>query len=419
LSPTVWRLVPAFLSVVLISACSRPVIELDLITPNQGTDREIAEDLAAFASEHSRVHIRLIPEPAGGQAILDALEEGYGDIAFASNDQPWREDVTTILPLYPTVLHMVVREELLEREFVDMIRGAKIFAGPAGSASRLLVQNILSDLSIDSEEVRYLAPEDGVPPDVVVIYAAIQPGRVREQMKDLPLSYRMLPFGEPADIGSGGNIDRVTLLNPRVRPFVIPVGTYGDVTPEPIVTVAVDKLLVSRADLSDPAAHDLIEEIFRMRPGLSGRKPSIFASLSEDFDPNGHTFALHPGARAYLDRNEPSWAERYSGIGEVLVGLMVALVSGSFAAVNIYNRKRKNRIDVFYKQVFAELERIDKSSSTADRQAAVDRLRELQKSAFDMLVKEKLAADESFRIFITLSNDAIDELTGATPRRGI
>jgi hypothetical protein len=34
----------------------------------------------------------------------------------------------------------------------------------------------------------------------------------------------------------------------------------------------------------------------------------------------------------------------------------------------------------------------------------------LQDRAYDMLIHEKLAADESFRIFITLSNDIIAEL---------
>jgi hypothetical protein len=46
----------------------------------------------------------------------------------------------------------------------------------------------------------------------------------------------------------------------------------------------------------------------------------------------------------------------------------------------------------------------------ADREAGVAKVRELQNRAFDMLVNEKVAADESFRIFITLSNDIIADL---------
>jgi hypothetical protein len=40
-----------------------------------------------------------------------------------------------------------------------------------------------------------------------------------------------------------------------------------------------------------------------------------------------------------------------------------------------------------------------------------DEVRTLQNTAFDLLVDEKLAADESFRIFITLSNDVLQQLS--------
>jgi hypothetical protein len=38
------------------------------------------------------------------------------------------------------------------------------------------------------------------------------------------------------------------------------------------------------------------------------------------------------------------------------------------------------------------------------------KIRKLQNKAFEMLVDEELAADESFRIFVTLSNDLLQQL---------
>jgi hypothetical protein len=46
----------------------------------------------------------------------------------------------------------------------------------------------------------------------------------------------LISLGAPQDIGSGGKIDSLVPQNPYIRPFVIPVGTYGEATPEPIVT---------------------------------------------------------------------------------------------------------------------------------------------------------------------------------------
>lgn len=404
-------LAPALALVFLLSACDRPTAELELITPSLPTDRAIARDIAAYVSEESGVEIKLIARPEG-QSTLDALESGYGDIAFASNDQPFRADVVTIMPLYPTVLHIVARAEIIDDDLRKMLLGARIFAGAVGSASRNLTERIVKDLDIGPEEVSFVESPDGGRPDVIIVYAAINP----EAMPDLP-GYQLLSFGRPEDIGQGSNIDRAILLNPRLRPFIIPIGTYGEATPEPVVTVAVDKLLVARADMRPPVAYDLIREILRMRPALSGDRPSIFHTLNDDIDPSSFTFAMHPGARFYVDRDEPTWIERYSGVAEVLVTVMIAVVSGLYAAVNIYRIRRKNRIDVFYSEVFELRKAIEIPLNKAEKEEVVTKLRALQKRAFDMLVEEKLAADESFRIFITLSNDAIRDLGGLQSTR--
>ena len=119
---------------------------------------------------------------------------------------------------------------------------------------------------------------------------------------------------------------------------------------------------------------------------------------------------MHAGAQAYLQRDEPSIYERYSGIAEVLVTLFVALGSASFAGVRIYRMRRKNRIDEFY----AKAIEIRRAATAADdnetRARLANELQELQDTAFSQLIKEKLAADESFRIFVTLSNDVLAEI---------
>jgi hypothetical protein len=52
-------------------------------------------------------------------------------------------------------------------------------------------------------------------------------------------------------------------------------------------------------------------------------------------------------------------------------------------------------------------------AGAAERREIVAKLRDLQTEAFGLLADEKLAADESFQIFITLSNDAISQVCGA------
>jgi hypothetical protein len=73
--------------------------------------------------------------------------------------------------------------------------------------------------------------------------------------------------------------------------------------------------------------------------------------------------------------------------------------------------RRKNRIDVYYAKVMEIRGRSKNAATAEDRAAAVAELRNLQETAFAQLIDEKLSANESFRIFITMSNDLINELS--------
>lgn len=402
------------LALAALAGCERRVTELELIEPALDIDRSIAERIAERLNAEGPLRIRLIPRPADGRTTLDALEGGYGHLAFASNDQAYRDGIATIMPLYPTVLHVITTGDRPPDDIRSLLEDATVFAGPQGSASRALAERIVRLYELDPASVQFVDAPDTLP-DVVVLYAPIHARRIRSDARLRGAT--MLSFGSPADIGRGSTIDRALLFNPSLRPFIVPVGTYGDLTPEPTVTLAVDKLLVARRDLPDALAYDLVGEILRLRPALAGDRPELFRGLSDDFDTAGVAFALHPGALSYLQRDAPTFIERYSGVAEVLVTLLIGAVSGTFAVVKIYRIRRKNRIDRYYTEVIAIRDAVPPGSGDAERNDAVRRIRALQNEAFAQLVDEKLAADESFRIFITLADDAIRDLGDGSARR--
>jgi hypothetical protein len=224
--------------------------------------------------------------------------------------------------------------------------------------------------------------------------------------------YKLYSFGTPSDIGRGSVVDAAALLNPPLRPFVIPATTYGAANTGPVVTVAVDKMLVVRSDLDASLVYDLINTVRRLRPALSATRPGLFDQIGDDHDVSKSTFVLHEGAQAFLQRDEPTVYERYSGVAEVVVTLMIALASAILAGFRILKMRRKNRIDRFYSAAIEIRNSISGSSTADERLLAAKKIRELQDTAFDQLVDEKLSADESFRIFVTLSNDVLGQLKG-------
>jgi len=340
---------------------------------------------------------------AGGKA-LETIAAGDADIALVSNYLEFRDDITTIMPLYPTVLHIARRGETDVRVGPEMFHDSTVYAGPEGSASRQLFERIAERMGLGRGDYEFNTDFSPLP-DVAVVFGPISP----ERFVEFP-GYILSSLGTPQDVGSGGIIDAAILLNPSFRSFIIPAGTYGPATPGPVVTVAVDKILVARSDLDETIVYDLVNEILRLRPALAGKRPGIFQQLSENFDTSRSTFIVHPGTQAYLQRSAPSVYERYSGVAEVVVTVIIALVSAFIAVLSIIKARRKNRIDRYYLETIEIRNSCKGSIDPAELQQAITRIEALQDEAFDLLVHEKLAADESFRIFVTLTNDVLGQL---------
>ena len=397
-------------SAMVLAACAERHGEFTLLMPSLPLDQEIAAELVNVFEQNSEHAITLVPLPERFESPLDAIEAGYADLALAANAQAYRQGVTTVMPLYPTVLHVMYRRSLDISEPRALLQDATVYAGAPGSSSRLALESILAGLRLTEDDVTFV--DANVLPDVIVLYIPLSPTVVAERLEELNAgdAYAMASFGVPDDIGTGADVDRAVLLNPRLSPFVIPVGTYGDMQPDAVVTLAVDKLLVARRGLPGAEVYDLINEIRRLQPALAATRPMLFRQLTREFDASASTFVLHPGSQAFTQRDAPDIYERYSGVAEVIVTLVIGLTSGTYAAVQIYNRRRKNRIDVFYTRAIQLRSSVTADSSDAERAATVEEVRALQNSAFEMLVDEKLAADDSFRIFVTLSNDILADL---------
>jgi hypothetical protein len=389
-----------------LAGCSDVAPELRLAQPSSPSDAGIVADLVELLGEHSRLSLTLTGDEMSGEEALEAVLAGTVDAALVSNALPYRDGIATIIPLFPTVLHVAYSGDRDTTDGGTLLRGARVYAGQPGSASRLIFEQSLQRNGLDHSAFTYL-DDISDSPDVVVLFAPIAPDR----MQRFP-EWRLFSLGDIDGIGAGSNIDAATLLNPHLKPFIIPAATYGAITPQAVLTLAVDKILVTRQDLSPNLVYALISELLRLRPALAAKRPGLFSSLSGDFDPSGSTFVLHAGAQAYVERDEPSVYERYSGIAEVAVTVLIAAISAVFGGMRIYRVRRKNRIDTYYSAVIDIRNAAAESNSDEERESMIGDVRRLQDSAFSELVNEKLAADESFRIFITLSNDVLRQLGG-------
>jgi len=118
-------------------------------------------------------------------------------------------------------------------------------------------------------------------------------------------------------------------------------------------------------------------------------------------------FPLHRGVKHYLECNKPSVFERYAELGGVIFSITVVLLDLINTVKNKIKQKKKDRIDEFY----VDLLRIEKEIPYLHSIQVIDIAREkviqFKIRAFELLVHEKLTANESFRIFISLLSETL------------
>ena len=176
-----------------------------------------------------------------------------------------------------------------------------------------------------------------------------------------------------------------------------------------IATVSLNTLLVARSDTPIVVVYEVIHSIEMMGPLLTAQRPDLAIDELETFDISHVTFPVHAGTMAFRARNDPGFAERASSIFEMAVTIVVALFTALFALVRFVRGLRKGRVDKFYSATLEIRAKLAEERSPQRRKAYVTPLRALRAEAFSLLIKEKLAADDSFRILQALIYDVIRE----------
>ena len=392
------------LSLVVVG-CTDVPHTLRIVSGPPEANEQVAE-LLVRASEEIEPSFRLTPGAAvaDADAALAAVTDGSADLAIVENSASYRfPTVRTVAPLYPSVLHIGVRPEKRGQTLAQALNGATVFAGDGQAPSRQLLERIKSLYAWRGIEFSYVDSLDNRP-DLVLLFAPLSP-------RSAPLleGYELLSVGRAEDVGSGSAADGLSLVAPFLRPFVIPEGTYGPMTPTAVATVALDTLLVTREDVPVVAIYDLIQSLLAMGPLLAAQRPDLAIDEIETFDLSHVTFPVHGGTMAHRARNDPGFAERASSLFEMGVTIAVAVFTGLFALVRFLRGLKKGRIDKFYAAALAIRSKLAEEPSVERRLQYQAELRALRDDAFAQLMNEKLSADDSFRILQALIYDVIRE----------
>ncbi|MEM1188380.1 MAG: TAXI family TRAP transporter solute-binding subunit [Pseudomonadota bacterium] len=335
-------------------------------------------------------------------ALLERVTDGDADIAIIEEPYETVSGLTTVAPLYPSVLHVLVRRDEKAATLAGILAGKEIWAGPpGGSAYRLLVR-LATDAGLAADEYTILDNPWTSEPDVHFILG----GLLDRANARLLSAYRLFSFRRSTDIAGGSLADAVALRHHDVKPFLLPTGTYPALADDAVLTLSLRSVLVARQGLDEQLVFDIAGALFAHAQDIAKSYPLVTRELDETLRSADLMLPLHPGARRFIDREGPGFIERYAEVLALTFTITVTLLSGAIALYRYRTQVRKDRVDHYY----AKLLEIREALPTLGRSSSRQRVLDVQREVLDLLIDERVAADASLLAFISLSNQMLDEL---------
>ncbi|MEM6829409.1 MAG: TAXI family TRAP transporter solute-binding subunit [Bacteroidota bacterium] len=385
-------------------SCNPATVTFTYIYNPEGPNMKIAENMKHILEDEFNVDIRLI-EGVHTDANLDSLITKKADIGLIENYVPYKEGVNSAFSFYSEVLHIFYKGEEQPNSFKELFYEKKVFIGRKASPTYHLMMDLFDFYGLESEQIQVTF--NILEGDVIALLSTLLSEDNLKGFRD----YRLYSFDSIEAYSDGGSsVEGISLKYPRVDPFVIPKGTYAAFTPEPVVSLSVDVVMMVRSGMGALAVTDLTKTMLRNRETFAPIDPLLYNGLKEDFDRSKLNFPLHEGARVFLDRDEPSFFERYAELGGVIFSIVIAMIGGIVSLTKWQAQKKKDKVDEFYEELLTVKNAIPKIKEVKEGLKQIKLVQESQNRAFEMLISEELIADDSFRIYMELSKETIAEL---------
>jgi len=359
-------------------------------------------------------------ETTGSGLNMRLLEAGEVELAFVQNDTPGGTEVRSVARLYDEVLQVVVPADAGIVSLADLA-GRRVAVGPSESGTAAVVERLVRHFGVTWEQFSpsELSAEEAAEAlergdvDAAFFLAGLPTPAVARLLADG--RFALLSFGDPAAPGS--TLEGLHVHLPFHRPAVVPRATYGRLPAEPVGTLAIAALLVTRADVPDRFVYDVTRLLFASRVRLIDAHRSA-AHLSDRVDVRGLRFGWHPGAADYYHRNKPGFLVVYAEVFSLLATLAFGIGSMLLGLREWVRRVRKNRIDVYYLEVQRIADDLGPELSAQELLERRGSLCSARRRAFSDLVAERLEAEESFSILVHFLESQVQEIDDLLEREG-
>ncbi|TAK46856.1 MAG: TAXI family TRAP transporter solute-binding subunit [Xanthobacteraceae bacterium] len=331
----------------------RPVSLRIAVGPPGSDDLKVIQSIAqALGRERGNVRLRTVVTD-GAVASAAALDAGTADLAVVRGDLSIPKNAQAVAVLRKNVV----------------VLWAPLPAAPAKGKPRPAAIKKIADLAgrrvgvvgrtqANVNMLRVILAQYGVPADKVEIlqfgtsevaeaarlqkvdaFLAVGPMNSQITADAIAASSRN---GPPRFLEIDAN-EAITQRYPHYETSEITAGAFGSAPARPddaVKTISVAHHLVARASLSDSVVSSFTRALFTIRQTIANELPQVSKIETPDTDKDA-VIPAHPGAAAYVDGEEKSFAERYSDL--MYLALIVVSGIGSATAWFASYLRKENR----------------------------------------------------------------------------
>jgi TRAP transporter TAXI family solute receptor len=346
----------------------RDPIIITIATGPFGSDaHKLMREAADVVSRHSdliRLDVRASRDSSDNIARLNRQEV---DMAVIRSDTPVVSDIRVIANLFPDLFQIVVRANRPAYRINDLASVSVSIPEFGTDAFRSFwVIGDHYDLPIERFDWRAEPFAKGaerlLAGDVDALFtirSLRDTGLIRlfedAQLKRIALRY--LPIEQA---------DAIALKRPFLTSGIVPTGAFTGATPVPgadTPTAAVNRLLVTRADVDTEAVRELTRILFEYRLDLTIRFALASAIAAPDAEA-GLSVPLHAGAEAFYNRDNPSFIQENAEPLALLVTVLTLVLSALFALRSRFVARQKNRADTYNYQLL-EIQKLAHSAASS------------------------------------------------------
>lgn len=413
-----------FISIIILSSffsCNKNNKEFRLAASNENTSSYTAGLLISDELKNTtKYQLNLIDSCQGSFDNAKSILENKADFAILQNTlnyegSEYTEDeingsIRTILPLYSQILFVIYHDSIHSENIKELFKGKRIGLGSENEATDWLVTRILKYFGIKATDYTavytdYLENVVGEEIDISCSVTSFNNERIINLMAQPNL--RLFSFDQLSNVEIGGStMNSLSLRNTTLSPKIIPKYTYNNKPTEPVLTVSTNAVLVCRTDMDEDVIYEITQSIINHKSLIVNNNP-IFNVIHEDFSTSELRFPLHEGVNMYLDRAKPSFLEKYAEVMALLLTITVLLFGAFTSFGNWKKQRKKDRIDIYYQKIITLDKNINNAKTDNDLRKIEIELFAIRDEAFDLLIKEKLSADESFNIFLRVMESSL------------